>query len=305
MESITFSGLSSRGRRRGCNRYLSPLLFRPLKVKGSQGSALSGVKGQSPLPSLPGASGLWAVGITRGLLALAALALIAASPLPEAPPLHPSGGFTPAGPQSARGAVVWLAGSYDTDTEPMPPEQPWVARLAARGYDIWRFDRTPGRDPLKPGGEALIAGLQRLHEAGYRHVIVAGHSRGAFIALAALAHPDLAEAVAVIDPAAHGPRPERTAQSLADLGDRLDAARGPMRFAFVQLRNDPFALDADARAGMVGKAAERAGLSLLLIDRPPGPEGHLGGFDAAFDALFGECLVRFTAGEAAREGCRP
>src|SRR5262249_13721881 len=31
LESIRFSGLSSRGRRGGCNRYLSPLLFRPLK----------------------------------------------------------------------------------------------------------------------------------------------------------------------------------------------------------------------------------------------------------------------------------
>jgi pimeloyl-ACP methyl ester carboxylesterase len=242
--------------------------------------------------------------LKRGLLALAALAFLAASPLPEAPPLHPSAAFTPAGPQSARGALVWLAGSYDTDTEPVPPEQPWVARVAGRGYDIWRFDRTPGRDPLIPGGEALIAGLERLHDAGYRHVVVAGHSRGAFIALAALAHPDLVEAVAVIDPAAHGPRPERTARALADFGDRLDAARGPMRFAFVQLRDDPFALGPDARVALVHKAAERAGLSLLLIDRPPEPAGHVGGFEPAFDALFGECLARFTMGDATPDGCR-
>lgn len=237
-------------------------------------------------------------------LLAAAFAAAAASPLPEAPPFHPSAAFRPAGPEAAHGALVWLAGSYDTDTEPVPPEQPWVARLAARGFDIWRFDRTPGRDPLLPGGEALIAGLQRLHEAGYRHLIVAGHSRGAFIALAALAHPELAEAIAVIDPAAHGPRPARTAQSLADLEARLDAARAPMRLAFVQLRGDPFALDPDARADLARKAAERAGLSLLLIDRPPAPEGHLGGFEPAFDTLFGECLARFLAGSEAPERCR-
>ena len=264
-----------------------------------RGNAVNEDRWLPPTPALPLKGGG-----RVSLLLLATLALLGASPLPEAPPFHPSGAFAAAGPQSARGALVWLAGSYDTDTEPVPPEQPWVARVAARGYDVWRFDRTPGRDPLVPGGEALIAGLERLHDAGYRHVIVAGHSRGAFIALAALAHPELAEAVAVIDPAAHGPRPARTPQALADLGDRLNAARGPMRFAFVQLRDDPFALDPDARVGLVRKAAERAGLSLLLIDRPQAPEGHLGGFEPAFDALFGECLASFTAGSAAPEGCR-
>jgi pimeloyl-ACP methyl ester carboxylesterase len=170
--------------------------------------------------------------------------------------------------------------------------------VAQRGYDIWRFDRTPGRDPLIPGGEALVRGLEELHDAGYQRIIVAGHSRGAFIALAALAHPELVAAVAAISPAAHGTRPERSRQAMADFTDRLDAARGPMRFAFVQLRDDPFALDADARVAMAREAAERAGLQLLLIDRPPEPAGHLGGFDAAFDANFGECLARFLDGAA-------
>ena len=234
---------------------------------------------------------------------LLSLLLTAASPLPDAPPFQPSAAFTLAGPQSARGALVWLPGAYNSDTDPPPPEQPWVARLAKRGYDIWRFDRTPGRDPLLAGGEALVAGLQNLRAAGYRRIIVAGHSRGAFIGLAALAHPDLADAIAVIDPAAHGTRPERTAQALADLTDRLDAAHGPLRFAFVQLRDDPFALAPDTRATLVRKAAERAGLHLLLIDRPPAPAGHDGGFEAEFDALFGECLADFTDGAALPAPC--
>ncbi len=236
-------------------------------------------------------------------LTLLTLLLLAASPLPEAQLFHPSAAFNLAGPQSARGALVWLPGAYNSDTDPPPPEQPWVARLARRGYDIWRFDRTPGRDPLIPGGDALIAGLEHLHAAGYHRIIVAGHSRGAFIALAALARPVLADAIAVIDPAAHGTRPERTAQSLADLTARLDAARGPLRFAFVQLRDDPFALDPDARATLVRKAAERAGLQLLLIDRPPAPTGHDGGSDPAFDALLGACLADFTAATAAPTQC--
>jgi hypothetical protein len=233
----------------------------------------------------------------RIILLLAALSLMAAAPLPDAPPLHPSPAFTPAGPGQARGVLVWLHGSYDTDAQPTPPAEPaWVGRLARRGYDIWRYDRTPGQDPLVPGGEALLQGLAGLRQGGYRRVVVAGDSRGAFIALSVLAHPELADALATISPAAHGTRPERRPQAMRDYHDRLDAARGPMRFALVQFSDDPFDPDADGRAAAAKAAAARAGLVLFLIDRPPAPTGHEGEYDPAFDANFGECLARFLDG---------
>jgi pimeloyl-ACP methyl ester carboxylesterase len=236
----------------------------------------------------------------RLILLLLALCLTAAAPLPDAPPLHPSPAFSPAGPEEARGVLVWLHGGYDSDTEPLPPVQAWVIRLARRGYDIWRFDRTPGQDPLVPGGEALLRGVAALRRGGYRRVIVAGQSRGAFIALAALAHPELVDALAAISPAAHGTRPERRAQAMSDFRDRLDAARGPMRFALVQLDDDPFDPDADGRAVAARAAAARAGFSLLLIDRPPAPRGHMGSYDPEFDAIFGKCLARFLDGADGR-----
>ena len=225
------------------------------------------------------------------------LVLAAAAPLPNAPPFHPSPAFTPAGPETAKGAVVWLHGGYDSDTEQRPPEPVWVGRLATGRWDIFRFDRTPGQDPLLPGGQALVQGLIALRTAGYRHVIVAGHSRGAFIAMAALAHPELAEAVALISPAAHGTSPDRRAQAMADFQARLDDAKGPQRLAFVQLDDDPFDPDPEARAQAVRAAAARTGDALLLIARPPQPRGHMGGYDPVFDTMFGEKLAEFVAGD--------
>ena len=225
------------------------------------------------------------------------LVLAAATPLPDAPPFHPSPAFTPAGPETAKGAIVWLHGGYDSDTDKNPPEPAWVGRLAAAHWDIFRFDRTPGQDPLLPGGEALVRGLAALRAGGYRHVIVAGHSRGAFIAMAALARPELAEAVALISPAAHGTNPDRRAQAMADFQSRLDDARGPQRRAFVQLNDDPFDPDPDARAQAVRVAAARAGDALLLIARPPEPRGHMGGYDTEFDTVFGKKLAEFVGGE--------
>src|ERR1700722_11454332 len=163
----------------------------------------------------------------RIILLIAALSLMAAAPLPDAPPLHPSPAFTPTGPGQARGVLVWLHGSYDPDAQPSPPAEPaWVTRLARRGYDIWRYDRMPGQDPLGPGGDALLRGLAGLRKGGYRRIVVAGGSRGAggaagrggagrarggggggvggggggavfpgggFIALSVLAHPELVD----------------------------------------------------------------------------------------------------------------
>jgi pimeloyl-ACP methyl ester carboxylesterase len=239
----------------------------------------------------------------RLILLLAAMAIaplgVRAADLPSAPPLQPSPAFQPAGPGTARGVLVWLHGSYDTDAQPTPPPEPgYIGRMAARGYDIWRFDRAPGQDPLAAGGAALVEGLKALRQGGYRRVLVAGHSRGAFIALAALAQPALVDGVAAISPAAHGTRPERRAQAMADFRDRMDAAGGPgMRFAFVQLADDPFDLDPPGRVDAVRAAAARSGMKLLVIDRPEEPTGHMGSYEPEFDRLFGERLAAFLDGE--------
>jgi pimeloyl-ACP methyl ester carboxylesterase len=149
---------------------------------------------------------------------------------------------------------------------------------------------------LAEGEAGTIRGLEGLHAAGYRRVIVAGFSRGAFIGMAALARPDLVEAVVLLSPAAHGTRAERKAQALADFGARLAAARGPMRLALAQFEDDPFDPDPVARGRMAREGAERAGIALMLIDRPALPTGHMGSFEPEFDAVFGVELARFVTG---------
>jgi hypothetical protein len=231
---------------------------------------------------------------------IAALLLICsvgarADGLPAAPPLHPSPGFTPAGPDRATGAVVWLHGSYDTDTNPTPPAEPaWIGRLARRGYDIWRLDRRPGADPLAPGGEALAAGLRALRAGGYRWIIVAGHSRGAMIGLSVLGEPGLADAVAAVSPAAHGDNPARHDVAIAYWAQLMNHAReGGPRLALVQLSEDTLDLDPPLRLQLARAAAERAGLRFLSIYQPNQPCGHLGVYAPEFDTWFGADLTDF------------
>lgn len=227
------------------------------------------------------------------LLLLAAPAR--AADLPDAPPLHPSAGFVPAGPARARGVLVWLHGSPDP-ADPRPPGEPdWVGRMAARGLDIWRFDRPRGQDALAPGGEALARGVAALRAGGYRRVIVAGHSRGAWIALSILAHPGLADAVVAISPAAFGTRPERQAearQAWAAMWQGAERAR--TRVVLVQLADDPYDPDPAQRRAVAVAESHRAGLPCLSLFHPPAPVGHIGVYDPNFDTRLGARLAAFA-----------
>ncbi|MGX9966494.1 hypothetical protein ACVFYP_24435 [Roseomonas sp. F4] len=224
-------------------------------------------------------------GLLLLLLALPAMA-------EEAGPLRTEAGVV-ARDAAALGALVWLHPHY---TEGPPPTAPaWTARLTAAGWDLWRYDRAGGRDPLEAGAAGLAVGSAALRARGYRRVVLVGESRGAFVALVALRTLGLADAVVLAAPAAHGRQLERRPQALADFSAALAAARlGPgQRLALLLFRDDAWDPDPAARAAAFRAATERLGFAGLLLDRPPAPIGHGGVQDEAFDGLFGACLAGF------------
>lgn len=242
--------------------------------------------------------------IRRAALLLALLLPMAAV-AEQAGPLVTEAGVVPRD-GAASGAVVWLHPHY---TEGPPPEAPaFMARLAARGWDGWRYDRPPGgavppASPLASGVEELAAGTAALRARGYRRVVLVGESRGAFLVLAALRMPGLADAAALAAPAAHGRRAERRPQALADFAAALDRASPDAlrRLALLLFENDGWDPDPAARAGLFQAAVARLGWESLLIDRPPAPTGHGGVQEPEFDAIFGACLADFLEG---RGPCR-
>ena len=242
------------------------------------------------------------------MLRLILLAFVLAAPgwanaaLPPAAPLQPSPAFQPRGPELARGALVWLHGAYDANTQALPPEPAWVRHAASHGYDIWRFDRMPGQDPLATGGEQLANALTALRTGGYQRIIVAGHSRGAWIALTVLSHPGLADGVAAFSPAAHGTSPERQPQALADFDALLRAAgHAPnTRLVIALFADDPLDPGPQAREAMIRQLGRDKAIKLQPIFQPDQPRGHDGVYDPAFDKLFGARIVRFLDPDAKR-----
>jgi hypothetical protein len=249
--------------------------------------------------------------VIRTAALVLALLLPLAAQAEQAGPLRTEAGVS-ARDGAAAGAVVWLHPHYTEGPAPAAP--PFTARLAAAGWDLWRHDRgpggtlpPPGADPGAPSGplgagvEALAAGTAALRARGYRRVVLVGESRGAFVILAALRVPGLADGLLVAAPAAHGRRPERRAQALADFAAALDRASpsAASRIALALFDDDAWDPDPAARAAMFRAAMARLGIASVLIDRPADPTGHGGIQDPAFDTVFGTCLLRLFVAEAA------
>jgi len=241
------------------------------------------------------------LGLILAVLLLAAPAW--AQPLPDAPPLVRAPEFVQEGPAVARGALVWLHGAYDSRTMAPPPAVDWVGRMAARHLDVWRYNRISGQDGLAPGAAGLERGLKALRAAGYRRIIVAGFSRGGWIALTALHHPGLADAIVALSPAAHGTSAEKQAQAMTAWEALFQqAVPGAPRIVLVQLRDDPFDPDPKRRQDIARAASLRAGFRMLPILLPDQPRGHLGSYDPVFDARFGEAIANFTDPTQERPG---
>ncbi len=200
------------------------------------------------------------------------------------------------GPAAARGVIVWADGysGPETDNRGIQP-QSFIRPLNNIGYDVVRFDREPMADTTDRAAGWLHDGLQEMRRIGYRSVIAAGQSRGAWNSLQVLNAPGLADVVIAVSPAAHGTggSTNLTAQ-YDDLRAMLAGVPDTRtRVAFVQFSGDTFIGDADRRTRLMQGVAPRLG-ALLLIDRPDGFSGHSAGATAAFGQRYGECLMHFA-----------
>ena len=207
-------------------------------------------------------------------------------------PFAPCDLYPAAGPHDARGALVWLPGMYGKD-EPGPPDPPEiVGRLARNRLDVFQFARPRGNDPLAGGAETLARGLTELRTRGYQRIVVAGHSRGAWIALTALSQPGLADAIVAISAGAHGTSAERQPQARDDWTRLWASANAPdAHVVLVQLRDDPYDPDPRWRLDVAAKAR----VALKSIFLPADPVGHVGAYDPAFDEQLGAAITAFAS----------
>lgn len=230
----------------------------------------------------------------RILLAMVVLLLWGAAPARAQFDLEPA--FperAPLGPARALGAVIWNPGKAqfrgaDGDVLPF-----YLDRLRDAGWDVFRLDRDWSSDNLVLSPVALRAKVGALYRQGYRELVLAGQSYGAWISLLVAASGPPIFAVIATAPAAFGRAPdspyvERNAADLFPVLDRIRRTR-VMLFLFDGDAYDPGDRGTSARAILAHNGVDNA-----VIAYQPGWVGHGAANWHGFATRFGPCMIRFV-----------
>ena len=234
--------------------------------------------------------------IARGAAALVMLAVAFAAPLPACAQTELVAGYDtqgPRGPAEAKGAVIWNHGLARL-AEAAGETPFFVDHLQRDGWDVFRLQRRWASDRPEDSSNALIDEARKLKAQGYRKIVTAGQSFGAWISIIAAGKTnDLFDAVIATAPAAHGEIGVSSAWRLnADRLYDIAAQMNPSRTLVFLFENDPF--DPGGRAAQLRQILSDRGVPNAIIDRPKGFSGHGVGQTSAFAHNYGPCIVAFV-----------
>jgi pimeloyl-ACP methyl ester carboxylesterase len=210
--------------------------------------------------------------------------------------------YTPVlGPERAKGVIIWshgyLAGVDATKGSP----QGYVSRFHAAGWDVYRYNREY-IDQMPKEIAAMIDSIKAAKAAGYRKVVLAGQSHGAWISLEAFARDAPIDGVISVSPAHHGSPPTSGARSdfreLLRQMRKRDTPDIPVVIALFQ--NDSF--DPGGRFADIPDILGGSKIPLHYIDRPAELSGHGAGNGLPFNDRFGPCILRFVTTTPAEFG---
>jgi len=200
----------------------------------------------------------------------------------------------------AQGAVIWSHGRSLQKECSLVPTPDYISAFRAAGWDTFRLNRPSITDTLSESAGALAGEADALKRRGYRRVVLAGQSFGAFISLIAAGRSDAVDAVIGTAPAAYGSSQSNPAGYILN-ATRLYELLGAVRRARVALfffEGDIF--DPGGRAPIADEILRARGLAHLIVDQPAGLATHWASISTSFAAQFAPCLVAFAADGAAR-----
>ena len=216
-----------------------------------------------------------------------------AADAPDIGRLRPQPYWSMRGPQLATGLIVWshgyMAGKNATDSAP----QSWVGRFTRLGYDLYRFDREWISD-WASDATALAAAVGKAREMGYRRVVLAGQSAGAWVSLAAAMRGAKVDGVISIAAAHHGTvdKMRDTTRARSEWQQVIKGLKPGPAIVVVNFADDAY--DVGGRMADANAAFTASGVTGLVIGDPEGFKGHGAGAESSFARKFGPCIVAFV-----------
>ena len=232
----------------------------------------------------------WSVAAVWGLVLC--IMTLAGAPVGAAG-LDPAFNQDLAGPDRAIGAVVWNHGRSINTEDSDSPTPPYLRVLRDAGWDVLRFNRPRDGDTLTASTRRLVELVGQLKRKGYRRIVLAGQSFGAFLALMAADASEEVDAVVATAPAAFGNFDEfydswrLNATRLYPLLERVKRTR-VMLFYFHGDDFDPGGRGEHSREILAGRQ-----IGYSVIDQPAFLAGHWASSTGLFLRRFGGCIRDF------------
>src|SRR3984893_13153287 len=241
---------------------------------------------------------LGAAALAIGLWAAAPAFAIGLDPAFEAPAL---------GPAQAKGAIVWSHGRSINAEDSESPTPAYLTALREDGWDVMRFDRLSHGDTLNDSTKRLVDYTAQLKHDGYKQVVLAGHSFGAFLSLMAADSSGEVDGVIATAPAAYGSFDDfydswhLNATKLYPLLEQVKRAR-VMVFYF---HGDDF--DPGGRGERSRAILSERGLGYAIVDQPAFLTGHWASSSGLFLRRYGSCIRDFAenANLSGEQTCSP
>src|ERR1700676_4571257 len=115
------------------------------------------------------------------LVAAAALPIAAAAAQVELVPAQDAASLI--GGERAQGAVIWSHGRSLRTECSQAPTPDYIGAFREAGWDTFRLNRPSVVDTLTDSAATLSESAEALRHKGYRRVVLAGQSFGAFVSL--------------------------------------------------------------------------------------------------------------------------
>lgn len=222
---------------------------------------------------------------------------------PPLGPLNPAPHYPIRGPVKAAGILIWSHGVLTGSDNTRHPPQGYVNRFRDASYDVYKFDRrwpSHGKDL-----GTLRSAVEAVRQAGYRRVVLAGQSAGAWLSLEAAAEGAPVDGVIAAAPARFGKdvssaRREKNRDELIPVLEA--AANRDLPVAIMFFADDDY--DPGGRSQQVQTVVSRATRArIMLIDGPLGITGHGGSGSSKFVLEYGACLAEFLLNETRSPPC--
>jgi dienelactone hydrolase len=194
------------------------------------------------------------------------------------------------GPEVAKGAVLWNHGvNFLLGTEgykaPLPA---YLLLFREAGWDVFRLLRSRMSEEPRGSSAEIAKTAEQLKQQGYRSIVLAGQSGGAWLSLMAASRNDDIHAVIADAPAWYGTDHPTYLQNGFILMDHIDDIRRG-RIMIGYFHGDPY--DPGGRGAKSEELLAQHGVPHLILDRPAGFSGHFSGNTGRYARRFGACLL--------------